>query len=263
MTAPARPRGRRLAATVVARAQVGEPEVARMLALMNLCYEGVDGDRFRADLCQKQDVILLRVKDTAELVGFSTIRRTTEQFDGRVVEVIFSGDTVLHPAYWGTKTLQAAFSRFALGRKLRQPLRPVYWFLLSAGYKTYLLMVRNLPRAWPRPQSQASTGWKSFVDQLATRWFRDEYDPARGIVRFAAPHYHVRAGVAPVDREAARIPEIAFFVEKNPGHVEGDELVCLGELRLRDLLRVLARAFRGRLRVPVRGAIRTFAGRRV
>ncbi|MES1206797.1 MAG: hypothetical protein ABUS79_12745 [Pseudomonadota bacterium] len=251
-----------LSATVVVRERLGETEIARMLALMDLCYEGVDAARFRADLRQKQEVILLRVKHTGELVGFSTIRRSAERFDGRMVEVIFSGDTVLHPAHWGAKTLQAAFSRFALRRKLSQPLRPVFWFLLSGGYKTYLLMVRNLPRAWPRPASAAPPTWRPFVDDLAGRWFGGEYDAGRGIVRFAGPHYRVRAGIAPIDRDAARVPEIAFFAEKNPGHAAGDELVCLAELRLRDLVRVLARALRGRVRAPLKGARGLFAWRR-
>ena len=259
---PSRPHARaRLVATVVPRDRLTEADVGRMLGLMEVCYEGVNRARFRADLAQKQEIILLllRERGTNSLVGFSTVRRSTEGFDGRTVEVIFSGDTVIHPAHWGSKTLQAAFSRFALGRKLRQPRRPVFWFLLSGGYKTYLMMVRNLPRAWPRPGSAPPPGWRPFVDELAARWFGAEYDAARGIVRFATSHYHVRPGISPIDADAARVPEIAFFARLNPGHVDGDELVCLGELRVRDLLGVLARVLGRRLRAALRRAARLAA----
>ena len=39
---------------------------------------------------------------------------------------------------------------------------------------------------------------------------------------------HLKQGVAPVDQDALAEDDIRFFVTKNPGYVEGDELVCLG-----------------------------------
>jgi hypothetical protein len=260
-----RPAGARAAgglrARVVPRERLSEREIARMLSLMALCYDGVDRARFRSDLAEKQEVILLLVRSTGELVGFSTVRRTVERFGSRDVEVIFSGDTVLHPSYWGAKTLTVAFVRFALARKLRRPWRPVYWFLLAGGYKTYLLMVRNLRRAWPRPGSRPPEAWRAFADGLAARWFGRCFDATRGVVRFGAPHYRVRHGIAPIDRDAARMPDIAFFAAHNPGHADGDELVCLGELRARDLLHTLVRAARSRLRARSRSGS-TAPGRR-
>jgi hypothetical protein len=242
-----RPARARLTARVVPRHRLAEAEIERMLALMHVCYEGVDTARFRADLAEKQDVILVCVHATGELVGFSTVRRAKERFGGRTTEVIFSGDTIMHPAHWGSKALQAAFSRFVLARKLRRPWRPVLWFLLSGGYKTYLLMVRNLPRAWPRSGEEPPPGWRDFVDGLAARWFGAQFDARLGVVRFIGPHYRVRRGVAPIDDDARRVPEIAFFAAQNPGHAQGDELVCLAELRARDLLRILARIASRRL----------------
>src|SRR5262245_52304744 len=82
---------------------------ARMLALMQLCYEGMDAERFHRDLARKQHVILLLDRATGELVGFSTIQVQQERVGGDVADVLFSGDTVLHPDYWGQKALDAAF----------------------------------------------------------------------------------------------------------------------------------------------------------
>jgi hypothetical protein len=36
-------------------------------------------------------------------------------------------------------------------------------------------------------------------------------------------------------------PHVRFFVERNPGHADGEELACLAEIRLRDLARVAGR----------------------
>ena len=230
----------RLRTRVVPRASITPARADEMWALMNLCYEGSTRARFDADLAGKQHVILLETGAGA-LVGFSTVRMAEERHDGRPVDVVFSGDTVLHPEHWGGKALKLAFTRFVLGRRLRRPWRPLFWLLLSGGYKTYLLMMNNLPRAHPRHDRAAPDGWPAFLADLGARWFGAEYDHRAGIVRWAAQHYTVRRGIAPVDRATALHPHVAFFCARNPGHADGDELVCLGELRLRDLALVLVR----------------------
>ena len=95
-----------------------ERQRAQMLALMQVCYAGVSAERFTRDLSEKQYVILLSARRSGELVGFSTLRVAEEQVEGRSVEVVFSGDTVIHPDYWGQKELQVRFGRFMLARKL-------------------------------------------------------------------------------------------------------------------------------------------------
>jgi hypothetical protein len=207
-----------------------------MLALMQVCYAGVSAERFTRDLADKQYVILLNARRSGELVGFSTLRVSEEQVGGQAVEVVFSGDTVIHPDYWGQKELQVRFGRFMMARKLRRPMRPLLWLLLSAGYKTYLLAVNHFPRTVPRHDWEAPPERVSFLRALAGRWFGEQYDGTKGTVRFTGSHYRVRDGVSPIDREAAAHPHIAFFARNNPAHVDGEELVCLAEIRARDLL---------------------------
>src|SRR5262249_27227265 len=160
-------------------ASLTEHQRAQMLALMQVCYAGVSAERFARDLAEKQYVILLSARRSGELVGFSTLRVAEEQVEGRTVEVVFSGDTVIHPDYWGQKELQVRFGRFMLARKLRRPLRPLLWLLLSAGYKTYLLAVNHFPRTLPRHDWEAPAGRVSFLRSLAERWFGSQYDAGR------------------------------------------------------------------------------------
>ena len=65
------------------------------------------------------------------------------------------------------------------------------------------------------------------MDELAAQRFGGEYCPELGIARFAVGATPLRDGVADVNAERLRDPHIAFFVERNPGWVRGDELVCL------------------------------------
>ncbi len=224
-----------LKGATVARDALTERQRAQMLSLMQVCYAGVSAERFARDLDDKQYVILLSASRTGELVGFSTLRVVEERMGGRAVEIVFSGDTVIHPDYWGQKELQVRFTRFLLQRKLRHPLRPLFWLLLSAGYKTYLLAVNHFPRTVPRHDWEPPAERRDFLNALTGRWFGEQFDADKGTVRFADAHYRVREGVSPIDREAAQHPHIAYFARKNPGHVEGEELVVLAELRARDV----------------------------
>lgn len=248
-----------LQGTTVRRESLTAPQRARMLALMECCYEGVRPERFHRDLEEKQYVVLLSERRSGELVGFSTIRTTLEHLGGRSIEVLFSGDTVIHPDYWGSKELQACFSRFLLSRKLRRPTRPLFWLLLSGGYKTYLLTVNYFPRTLPRHDWQAPPERRALLDELATRWFGSQYE--RGLVRFSDAHYHVRPGLAPIGREALAHPHIAFFAQCNPGHVHGDELVCLSEIRGVDVIRALVRTAWLQLRQALRRGPRPTSAR--
>ncbi|HEX8539097.1 MAG TPA: hypothetical protein VF664_16625 [Cystobacter sp.] len=233
-----------LKGATVAREALTGAQRAQMLALMQTCYAGVSAERFTRDLDDKQYVILLNARHTGELVGFSTVRIAQEEMEGRTAEIIFSGDTVIHPDYWGQKELQMRFTRLLLQRKLRRPWRPLMWLLLSAGYKTYLLAVNHVRLTVPRHDWEPPAERLAFLNALASRWFGEQFDPARGTVRFSDAHYRVREGVSPIDREAAAHPDIAFFARRNPGHVEGEELVCLAELRVRDLMGTLMDALR-------------------
>ena len=61
---------------------------------------------------------------------------------------------------------------------------------------------------------------------------------------------------------AALHPDIAFFAERNPRHGEGEELVCLVEIRWWDLFLALGRSVSGQLRGWARRGLRN-AGVRV
>jgi len=230
-----------------------------MLALMQLCYEDVDPDRFHRDLAEKEHVILLLDRATGELVGFSTIRARPERVGGDAADIVFSGDTVLHPDYWGQTALDGAFARFLLARKLRHPLRSLRWLLLSGGYKTYLKIINYFPITSPRRDRQPAAGELAFRDEVCRRWFGDQFDARRGVLRLSG-HYRVRQGLAPIDREVARHPDIAFFAERNPGHVDGEELVCMAEVRLHDLLRTAVRIAGKRVRRLWAGGERMASG---
>ena len=91
--------------------------------------------------------------EARRFVGFSTILLRKE---GQA-RTIFSGDTVVHEDYWGSKILQKGFARFLARTKLKHPATKVYWMLMSKGFKTYLLMRHNMPKSYPNHERPVLT----------------------------------------------------------------------------------------------------------
>ena len=230
----------RLVASTVPVGSLDRATISDAFTLFSTAYEGTDRARFERDLAEKQLIILLHDSATRALKGFSTvlIQPTTV---GPAGTVVFSGDTVIDREYWGQKALQTAFSRILLSLKVRSPRRPVFWFLISKGYRTYLLLANAFPCAVPRHDRDDDRQLAALLDVLARGRYGSQYDARTRVIHLAASHERVREGTAPVTEALLHNPHVQFFVDRNPGHVDGDELACLADVRLRDLARVILR----------------------
>jgi hypothetical protein len=62
-------------------------------------------------------------------------------------------------------------------------------------------------------------------------------------VRFPESRGHLRAPYASVSAAHRRLPDVAFFLECNPGYERGEELVCVCELAPDALQPIARRAF--------------------
>lgn len=239
--------GRLVAATVPVAALDAAARDA-MWDLFARHYEDVTREAFDADLAEKRDVILARDAGDGSVQGFSTLAWARWRHEGRAFLAIFSGDTVVAPEYWGQRAVQNAFGAYFTRLKLRHPFTPLYWFLVSKGYKTYLLLTRNFPEHWPR-HDRAMPAWeRGALDLLARARFGDAWRPDEGVVRFGRPAGRLREGVAPLDEGVLAAPDAGFFHRANPGHARGDELACLARVSSLLWLRYLAKQARRRAR---------------
>jgi hypothetical protein len=150
------------------------------------------------------------------------------------VGVVYSGDTIIRPAYWGTPALPSVWIQHVLALAANLP-QPVYWLLISSGYKSYRFLPVFYREFYPRYDCPTPADVQAILDGLAAARFGDEYDPVTGIVRFRQGATPLRAGVAEVGEERRRNPHIRFFLDRNSGHDQGDELVCLTQLSFDNL----------------------------
>ena len=162
----------------------------------------------------------------------------------RPVRVIFSGDTIIDHPYWGEQTLALAFCRFAGAIKASRPALPLYWLLISKGHRTYRYLHVFARTYYPRFDGIEPPELARLAADLAQRRFGDAYDRTLGLVRFGAAATRLRRQWR--DEQDAHRPSaaIAYFLQRNPGHARGDELVCLCELELPNLRSFAAKAFR-------------------
>ena len=140
---------------------------------------------------------MVREKNEAATIrGFSTIKQVELDDDGRPAIGVFSGDTILHHEYWGDRSLKDGFVRYMLKLKLSNPLRRVYWLLISKGYKTYLLMAKNFVEYYPRHDRPNDPKLERLVRAYCDQLFPGKYDASGKVLDFGDTSQKLRGEVA-------------------------------------------------------------------
>lgn len=219
----------KLYSALVPRRLLQADEVERMYALMRENYEGVSEATFRNDLSRKQLVLVLR--DGQEVIqGFTTWAIDPAGCGGRGTHIIFSGDTLISPAYWGTQEMMRGWCR-ALGRLLAgQPEADWYWYLISKGHRTYMYLPLFLKEYYPSATGTPPARLKNILDDCSRRMFGNCWYPEEGLIRFPEPRGALKPELAQATFAKKHKPDVRFFLEKNPEFYKGNELACLASL---------------------------------
>lgn len=221
----------KLRAKIVSAKTLRENKLDDMWTVFSQYYEDIERERFESDLAKKSHVILLMDGGDKSLQGFSTLELIPGKILGKRFLAIYSGDTIISEDYWGQTALQRAFTGYTLKHMVQNPLIPVYWFLISKGYKTYLLLSRNYVEHWPRFEMDTPAFQSAVIDTLSFNKFGEAWKRELGVLKFHDPQGKLKEAVAPIDEDLLRqFHDIQFFAHANPGHPQGDELCCLGRV---------------------------------
>jgi hypothetical protein len=220
----------KLSSEVIARAQLPTHVIWAMYNLYATYYDGTNPEIFLKDLSNKDAVILLW-DETNQVQGFTTISLLQFEFNNQPQQAIFSGDTIINHRFWGEQTLPLAWCRFAGQIKAAAPAQPLYWFLIVKGYRTYRYLPIFGKEFYPNYRYPTPASYQQIMDDLASTKFGDAYNPATGLIRFPTSQGHLRENWADVKTEFRKKPDINYFLQRNPEYYQGDELVCLMELR--------------------------------
>jgi cell wall-associated NlpC family hydrolase len=213
--------------------KISAGDVRAMHRLFAGFYENADEPTFLRDLMKKDGAIIVRDRATREIRGFTTVKKVP-LWDGKRDAIgVFSGDTILDPSCWGDRALKDAFARYLLGLWIRSFGGPLYWLLISKGYKTYLLLAKNFVNYYPRHDAPDDPRLQRLVQAYSDKLFPGRYDKRRGILDFGDGCQRLRETVAPIT-PSMRLndPVINYFERRNPGWREGHELPCVAEISI-------------------------------
>jgi hypothetical protein len=142
--------------------------------------------------------------------------------------------TILDKKHWGSPALGVQFLIYLWKLKLKNFGTPVYWFLISKGYKTYLLMSNNFKDSYPHYQRETPAFEKALMDRFYRDKYGNHYRTENGVISFAGtPTCKLKDQVAPITDELKKnVPGIAFFAQSNPNWHSGDELACIARMTL-------------------------------
>lgn len=219
-----------------------------MYALFARAYDGTDRVRFETDLAAKRDVLLLR-DSAGRIAGFTTLAVFDDTDpEGREIRVVFSGDTLVDPQHWGSNALNFAWIRHIAAIRSEHPDRPLYWLLISKGFRTYRYLATFAVHYVPRRGAPGDPRLEALRERLAARLFGAAFDPRTGLVSHDPPRDRLKPTLAVAPGSGPAAPEARFFAALNPNHATGDELVCLCPLdpeNMRPFARRLYRKARG------------------
>ena len=202
-------------------------------------YVETDRSIYEQKLLDIPEVGLWRTR-AGRLVGLVSLDVYRVEWEGRTSVVFFTSSVVIDEGFRGRNLVLRTGLRAFLREKLRRPWQPGYWFFDTFSYKSYLLLPHNLAEFWPRRERATPPGVARFIDSLARRRYGDAWSPATGVVRRSG-HKRLRPTTAPIESPRLSDPDVSFFEAANPGHRDGDMLVCLVPLSARNLLRAIAR----------------------
>jgi hypothetical protein len=203
---------------------------ARMFELMCHNYDFITKDNFVLDLNQKQYVGLLF--DTAQIVqGFTTFAINPKNCGSSEYNILFSGDTIISPEYWGSLELIRGFCQ-SVGQFMATDMQKKwYWYLLSKGHRTYMYMPLFFEAYHPSVSPSASDAvLAEIADAVSQRLYPQYWQKEFGTLKFETKIGQLTPELASATFQKAKKQHVAFFLKQNPKFYEGEELVCITQL---------------------------------
>lgn len=228
---------------------VSDSQKLELYSIYKEYYAHANKKRFLGEINQADIVMLVFCKETDAIVGFSSLKHMVLDINSKKIFGTFPGDTVIKKEYWGGQSLGIELGIQVLKQKIKHFPKKYYLFLISKGYKTYLLLANNFTSYFPRHNVNTSLHHQRIIDAYAERLYGSLYNKEKGVIEFEGVHDSVKRGVADIDSRMLENPKIAYFVKMNPGYKRGSELVCLGECRFTDLFKYCLKFLKNLLKI--------------
>jgi len=203
--------------------------IVQMFHLFQQYFDNCIYECFLHDLKKKQYVIQLFDTATDTIKGFTTLSLFSHTYLNKKITVVFSGDTIISKHFWWTNELAKNGMKAVLKLTNNDDI-PVYWLLLSSGYRTYRFLPVFFKEFYPRYDKPTPEDKQNLMNDVAKKLFEDEFFTEFGVVRFKQGVTFMKKELLDFDKSRLENPHINFFIKRNPGYINGDELVCLTQI---------------------------------
>ena len=226
---------------VIKQLNLTDAKKEQMLSLHQQYYDNVEQEVFYKDLSQKDWVILLE-NPKAEVVGFSTVQLISLTIYGKVHLFVFSGDTVIREDARNPHGLTAGFIQMIFVLIKKHPKQPLYWFLISKGYRTYRFMPLYFKEFYPVYNQPTPKEKAGILNSIARYKFGELYDPERNVIVYPYEKDKLKPDHAIIqEARQSKNPHIRFFAERNPTFYKGDDLASIAQLNPNNFLPAIER----------------------
>lgn len=213
---------------------------AAMLTLYSQYYDHVVAETFERDLSEKEWVIIL-CDDAQQVVGFSTLQLLTIEIRRQTHRFLFSGDTVVDESSRMSPALSGSFGHILLRMMAQYGEQHLHWFLISKGFRTYRFLPVFFVDFYPVCNKPTPMSVAHIMATVAREKFGEKYDESRGVVQMGGKGDWLNERCKAIPEYRLKDPHVAFFLERNPGYVLGDQLVCLADITHANLNRFARR----------------------
>jgi hypothetical protein len=182
------------------------------------------------------------------LLSYSHILLCREKLDGslrglvlmglqykKTHTVLKVGLTLTHKNYRGGPWMKVVAACLIMRELILHPFVPVYLITKMSTYKSYLIST-SYPDSHPRYDKEAPEEYKKIAEDFvrSIQSPEDEYDRDTFVLRRRTAI--VNEHLAAISERELQNPHISFFNERNPGWREGDQLVAMAKMTLKNLL---------------------------
>ncbi len=222
-----------------------------MWSLYQNFYQMSALSKFKTDLYKKTHCFIGRDQKGA-IRGFSVFKFYQTIYRGKKINILYTGDTMFHPDYWGNKSLHVAFITFCVKQIISRPFQRVYWHLISSGIRTYMSMARSTADYFPCHDRPTPDWEQGLIHHVSQQEFSSNYDPTTGLIKLTEKNEGIfNSELTPIDKTSLGQPEIEFFLQKNPNYKIGIELSCIAQIGFKTFFFVLYKIVKSKVRTTL------------
>jgi hypothetical protein len=192
-------------------------------------------------------ICFFRDRMTGHLNGTLTYLIETREKDGKKFTLIKSGMAFFKRMYTGGPMFYLASLMPCLWQLIKHPSRPVYLMTWTISYQSYLFTAKNVT-TYPRYDlPEVPEFERSLLDEFG-RKISDSYNPQTFVASRRSDVGRLNLSLNTIPDSLMKNPHVKFFVETNPGWLNGDGLVVCAKVTWKDIFafgwRIIQRALR-------------------